>query len=78
MKTLDFIKQAVGKKVYLVGDGDIGIDRTLRTFVNDKTELVLVKLTKNNRAIVRHGKQDYSVSPKNVREFEDTTISNLE
>jgi hypothetical protein len=68
MKTLDFIKQAIGRKVYLTNDGDLGFDGSLRGFIFNKTELTLVKLTKGGMAVVEYENKQYTVPPKNVRE----------
>lgn len=69
MKTYDFIKQAVGKKVYLVGDGDLGMDGTFRKFIYHKTELDLIGLTKGGMAIIEYEGKRYRVRPSNVREI---------
>lgn len=68
MKTNDFIQQAIGKKVYLIGDRDLGIESALRRFIYDKTELTLVELTKGGMAVVEHDGIRYRVRPSNVRE----------
>ena len=68
MKTYDFIQQAIGKKVYLIGDRDLGMDGTFRRFIYDKTELTLVELTKGGMAVIEHEGQRYRVRPSNIRE----------
>jgi hypothetical protein len=69
MKTYDFIRQAIGSKVYLVGDGDLGMDGTFRKFIYDKTELNLIGLTKGGMAVIEHEGKKYNVRPSNVREI---------
>jgi len=70
MKTYDFIKQAIGTKVYLTGDGDLGMSGELRGFIYDKTPLTLMRLTRGGMAIVKSDDgKEYSVPPRNVREI---------
>lgn len=69
MKTIDFIYQAIGQKVYLTGDRDLGMDYKLRYFIANKTELILVGLTKGGMAVVEYKGQKYKVRPSNVREI---------
>lgn len=69
MNAYDFINQSIGSKVYLTDDGDLAMDRNLRWFIFNKIELTLVKLTKGGRAIVEYKGTEYSVPPRNVREF---------
>lgn len=70
MKTLDFIKKAIGSKVYITRNGDLIMDAELKGLIYDKTELILIKLTKGGRAYLKDEKTNkyYSVSPKNIRE----------
>jgi hypothetical protein len=53
MKTLDFIRQAIGQKVYLTPNGDLAINGELRHFIFHKTPLTLIELTKGGVAIVQ-------------------------
>lgn len=69
MKSYDFIKQAIGNKVYIIGDGDLGLNSELRDFIYEKTELKLIKLTKGGMCIVEYNSKQYSVPPRNVREI---------
>lgn len=69
MKAHDFIRSAIGNKVYITGDGDLGMNRSLRGFISNKTELTLLRLTKGGKAIViDEGGIEHSVPPRNVRE----------
>jgi hypothetical protein len=68
MKTLDFIKQAIGSKVYLTGHRDLGMNSDLRSFIYNKTELTLARLTKGGMAIIEHEGKSYSVRPRNIRQ----------
>jgi len=68
MKTLDFINQAIGNKVYLTGEGDLAFYHELRYFIYNKTPLTLLRLTKGGRAIVEYKGKEFSVPPNNVRE----------
>lgn len=69
MKTYDFINQATGNKVYLTGDGDLGMSGELRGFIFNKTPLTLIRLTRGGMAIVKDDEgSEYSVPPRNVRE----------
>lgn len=69
MKNHDFINLNVGKKVYITGDGDLGMKRELRRLIFYKTELKLLKLTKAGMAHLydEETKLKYSVPPRNVR-----------
>jgi len=70
MKTYDFIKQAIGTKVYLTRDGDLAMRGELRGFIYDKTPLTLMRLTRGGMAIVKSDDgKEYSVRPRNVREI---------
>ena len=71
MTTNEFIKQAIGNKVYITSDGDLGIDRSLRGLISNKTPLILVKLTKAGYAYVYNGitKKYHSIPPSNIREI---------
>jgi hypothetical protein len=68
MKVYDFIKQALGKKVYLKSDGDLPMNRTFRKFCNDKTEFTLIGLTKAGMAIIEFDGNRYHVRPSNIKE----------
>lgn len=71
MKTYDFIKQAIGNKVYLTPDGDLAMSGELRGFIYSKTPLTLIRLTKGGMAIVKSDDgKEYSVPPRNVREID--------
>jgi len=70
MKTYDFIKQAIGKKVYITGDGDLMMSGGLREFITNKTPLTLVKLSRKGMAVLADDNGViYSVRPSNVREI---------
>lgn len=68
MKTLDFINQNIGGKVYITGERDLGMNSELRKFIYNKTEFILVRLTKKGMAYLESedGKH-YIVPPRNVR-----------
>jgi hypothetical protein len=69
MKAYDFIRQAIGTKVYLTGEGDLAMNSELRGFIFDKTPLTLMRLTSGGMAIVKSDDgKEYSVRPRNVRE----------
>jgi len=68
MKTLDFIKQNIGNKVYITG-GDLSINPVMSRIVNNKIELTLIGLSRGGRALVSDDRgRVYSVRPSNVRE----------
>lgn len=70
MKTYDFIRQTIGRKVYLTNDGDLMMHRELRDFILHKTPLILIKLTKAGKVVVKADNgEEYSVPPRNVREI---------
>lgn len=70
MKTYDFIRQAIGSKVYLTRDGDLMMSGELRGFIYNKMPLTLMKLTKAGMAVVKSDDgKEYSVPPRNVREI---------
>jgi small nuclear ribonucleoprotein (snRNP)-like protein len=70
MKTYDFIKQAIGKKVYITRDGDLMMSGELRGFIANKTPLTLVKLSRKGMAVLADDNGGiYSVRPSNVREI---------
>lgn len=71
MRTLDFIKQAIGKKVYITGDRDLAMDSRFRVFIFEKTELTLVGLTKGGMALLEHEGIKLHVRPSNIREIEN-------
>lgn len=70
MKTHEFIQKSIGNKVYLTDNARVlAFDGDLRKIIFNKTELTLLKLTKNGMAYLvdDHG-QHYSVPPRYVRE----------
>ena len=70
MKTHDFIEKSIGCKVYITGDGDLGMSGRLRNLIYNKTELTIVKLTKGGMAyLIDNYGNYYSVPPRNVREI---------
>ena len=70
MKNNDFIKQNIGAKVYVTGDGDLAMQHSLRKIIFDKTPLTIVKLTKGGMAyLVDDENNFYTVPPRNVREI---------
>lgn len=72
MKTYDFIKQAIGNKVYITRDGDYAMNGELRGFIFDKTPLTLIRLNKKGMAIVKSDyEKEYSVRPSNIREIDN-------
>jgi hypothetical protein len=72
MNTYDFIRANIGNKVYVTGDGDLGMCGELRKFIFNKTEFTLIRLTRGGMAILSddNGKE-FSVPPSNVREVGD-------
>ena len=71
MKTLDFIRENIGKEVYLTPDGDILMGLS-RKYVGPpregKVSLILEKLTKGGMAYLKCGDGHHiSVPPSNVR-----------
>lgn len=72
MKNHDFIKENIGHKVYVTGDGDLAFDGWLRKIISTKDnriELTIVKLTKGGMAYLVDEYGDfYTVPPRNVRE----------
>lgn len=73
MTTKDFIEQAIGEKVYLTGDRDLGIHGELRQLIFNKSPLTLIKLTKAGKAYVKNEETNeyYSVPPTNIREIDE-------
>ena len=71
MKNHDFIKQNIGNKVYITGDGDLGMrGGMIRSAIEFKTPLTIIKLTKSGMAyLVDDWGIFYSVPPRNVREI---------
>lgn len=75
MKAHDFIRESIGCKVYITGDGDLAMNGELRHLIFNKTELTIVKLTRGGMAYLTDGKgKFYSVPPKNVREVNNDII----
>ena len=72
MKNHDFIKQNIGAKVYVTGDGDLAFSGELRKIISTgsyRVELKIVKLTKAGMAyLVDDDGNYYTVPPRNVRE----------
>jgi hypothetical protein len=70
MKTLDFIKGNIGNRVYITGEGDLMVCSELKSFIINKTKLILVGLTKGGLAELKDSKGNiYRVRPTNVREI---------
>lgn len=78
MKAHDFINKNIGRKVYLTGRRDIGIDSSLRKFIipdmnknvynSQQQYLTILKLTKSGMAyLLGEDGLHYSVRPTNVR-----------
>ena len=73
MTNHDFIKNNIGNKVYVTGDGDLAFDGSLRRIISTKdykVQLTIVKLTKGGMAYLvdEHG-DFYTVPPRNVKEI---------
>lgn len=67
MNSQDFIKENIGKKVYVTGRGDLAICSEFRKIIFNKTELEIIKLTKAGLAyLVDSEGVFYSVPPRNV------------
>ena len=72
MKNHEFIEKNIGNKVYITGDGDLGIHAELRDLIYNKTPLTIIKLTKGGMAYLTDEKNKfYSIPPRNVREIQD-------
>ena len=70
MKNHDFIKTNIGAEVYITGDGDLGMDYSLRRLIFNKEVLEIIKLTKSGMAYLKDKQGNfYSVPPRNVREI---------
>ena len=71
MTTKDFIDQAIGNLVYITGDGDLGMDSSLRRLISNKTELRLIKWTRGGSVYLHDENENkyYTVPPSNVREI---------
>lgn len=78
MKEYDFISQNIGKEIYITGLGDLSIERSLRPLINQKTKLILIKLTKGGMAYLQNpiDNKYYSVPPKNVRLYSEVLNQN--
>lgn len=69
MKSYDFIKENIGARVYVTGDGDLAICSHLRRIILNNVELTIIKLTKGGMAYLMDDEGNfYSVPPRNVRE----------
>ena len=72
MKALDFIKEMIGKEVYITHGGDLGMCAELRGFIQHKDPLTLIKLTRAGLAFLQDEDGNYySVPPRNVRDYEE-------
>lgn len=69
MKAHEFIEKNIGNKVYVTGDGDLAMCSEFRKIIFNKTELIIVKLTKGGMAYLMDDENNfYTVPPNNVRE----------
>lgn len=72
MKNHEFIEKNIGNRVYVTGDRDLAFNGELRKIISNKTELMIVKLTKGGMAyLVDDEGKFYTVPPRNVREVGD-------
>ena len=69
MKAYDFINLNIGKKVYLLPDGDLGMSSNLKLLIHYETPLTLLGLTKGGMAKVQEEENGniHIVPPRNVR-----------
>jgi hypothetical protein len=70
MKTLEFIKNNIGNKVYITSDRDMLCNGDIKHLILNKEVLILLGLTKGGLAELKDSKGNiYKIRPTNVREF---------
>ena len=63
----NLINEYKGFNINITGDGDLAMDGELKSFILNKTNLILVRLTKDGHALVANANgETYKVPPSNI------------